>query len=382
MGRTIYHQDLTTYSESSIYDKILAFLQNGEAIPPQELDSEGAFSRSIDSTNIGWRFSGYGNEIQTEDILETSTFGNGAAWGIQWLDENSQGKFPQYYEIRNGLPIPISENEIPSETQLKDLVLPPKTASEYDSYYNPPPAASFSLDTNTDNPYHANNPSFIFNVLPATGTDAVTDFIEEFSSVSCSSTSNAGVDLSDSLLIESFGFGNAVFSKVDPVTREPLGSPGITGSYSDVRVPSEYRKHWHDGTISISGDCYLWTTAAGVSWKVGLNPVLKSTGWPEPEGGRVYTSDLIDGSSISYGWYKFVEQPAIRKLNLSEAKKAQLQSVVEAIHTTDWGPSNPVMKEPTFGDLVEIDSGLLVTAPAGLEIGYVPVAINQFLTPK
>ena len=40
------------------------------------------------------------------------------------------------------------------------------------------------------------------------------------------------------------------------------------------------------------------------------------------------------------------------------------------------------MKEPTFGDLVEIDSGLLVTAPAGLEIGYVPVAINQFLTPK
>jgi len=243
MGRTIYHQDLTTYSESSIYDEILAFLQNGEAILPQELDSKGAFSRSIDSTNFGWSFSGYANDIQIEDILETSTFGNGDAWGIQWLDENSQGKFPQYYEIRNGLPVPISENEVPSETQLKDLVLPPLTANDFDAHYN------------------------------------------------------------------------------------------------------------------------------------------KSEAWPEPEGGRVYTSDLIDGSSISYGWYKFVEQPAIRKLNLSEAKKAQLQSVVEAIHATDWGPSNPVMKEPTFGKLAEIDSALILTPPAGLEVGYVPVALNQFLTP-
>ena len=101
------------------------------------------------------------------------------------------------------------------------------------------------------------------------------------------------------------------------------------------------------------------------------------TGWPEPEGGKTYTATLIDGSIITYGWYRFVDQPAIKKLKLNSDQQAILQSVVEAIHSIDWGVSNPVLSPPTHGSLIEIDNALIVTPPDGMGIGYVPVALTQ-----
>ncbi|GIS95710.1 MAG: hypothetical protein CM1200mP22_29470 [Dehalococcoidia bacterium] len=66
------------------------------------------------------------------------------------------------------------------------------------------------------------------------------------------------------------------------------------------------------------------------------------------------------------------------KLNLSSDKRTRLQSLVETIHTLDWGTSNPVLAPPTFGDLVEIDDALLLTPPDGMNTGYVPIALRQF----
>jgi hypothetical protein len=39
-----------------------------------------------------------------------------------------------------------------------------------------------------------------------------------------------------------------------------------------------------------------------------------------------------------------------------------------------------VLEAPTFGNLAEIDSALILTPPAGMEVGYVPVALSQVLT--
>tara|TARA_B100001769_G_scaffold44879_1_gene31615 strand:- start:350 stop:2155 length:1806 start_codon:yes stop_codon:yes gene_type:complete len=105
-----------------------------------------------------------------------------------------------------------------------------------------------------------------------------------------------------------------------------------------------------------------------------------SNGWPNPENGKTYEAILNDGSSILYGWYKFIDQPSIRKLNLTEEKRRILQSVVEEIHRTNWGTKNPVLQPPTTGDLVFIDDALILTPPKGFEVGYVPITLSQYET--
>ncbi len=105
-----------------------------------------------------------------------------------------------------------------------------------------------------------------------------------------------------------------------------------------------------------------------------------SNGWPEPENGKTYETILNDGSTILYGWYKFIDQPSIQKLNLSEEKRRKLQSVVEEIHRTNWGTKNPVLQPPSTGDLVFIDDALILTPPDGMEVGYVPIALRQYET--
>ena len=104
-------------------------------------------------------------------------------------------------------------------------------------------------------------------------------------------------------------------------------------------------------------------------------------GWPSPEDERIFRADLIDGSSIDYGWYKFIDQPSILKLDLSDKKRDQLQSVVEEIHRTNWGNRNPVLQPPTTGELAFIDDALVLTPPQGMEIGYVPIALRQYANP-
>jgi hypothetical protein len=88
------------------------------------------------------------------------------------------------------------------------------------------------------------------------------------------------------------------------------------------------------------------------------------------------TVTLTDGSTVTYVWIKFVDQPAFAKLNLSEADKQILQSMVENIHST-WKITDEYLAPPTSGSLVTFDPALLVTPPAGLEVGYVPLVISQ-----
>jgi len=87
------------------------------------------------------------------------------------------------------------------------------------------------------------------------------------------------------------------------------------------------------------------------------------------------TADLRDGSQVTYRWYKFVDQPSLQRFEMNAAEKAAIQGAIEKMQR-EWN-NFAMMKEPTAGTLVSFDEGLLVTPPKGLEIGYVPIVVEQ-----
>jgi hypothetical protein len=96
---------------------------------------------------------------------------------------------------------------------------------------------------------------------------------------------------------------------------------------------------------------------------------------PGPKSGP-FTVKLADGSLVTYSWYRFVDQPSFQQYAWSEAKKAQLQALVENIHA-NWPIDRCYMAPPSHGSLVKLDPALLVTPPKGLEVGYVPIVTRQ-----
>ena len=87
------------------------------------------------------------------------------------------------------------------------------------------------------------------------------------------------------------------------------------------------------------------------------------------------TANLNDGSKVIYRWYKFVDQPALQRFDMNQSEKNGIQSAIEKMQK-EWAHF-PMMTYPTSGSLVSFDSGLLVTPPKGMEIGYVPIVVKQ-----
>jgi hypothetical protein len=99
--------------------------------------------------------------------------------------------------------------------------------------------------------------------------------------------------------------------------------------------------------------------------------------WTHPGPARgPCTARLVDGSEVTYWWYRFVDQPSFAQYGWSEARKSQLQALVEKLHA-NWPSDRDYMPPPTRGTLVALDPGLLVTPPDGLEVGYVPIVTHQ-----
>ncbi len=96
---------------------------------------------------------------------------------------------------------------------------------------------------------------------------------------------------------------------------------------------------------------------------------------PGPKLGPV-TAKLVDGSVVTYAWYRFVDQPSFQQYAWSEEKKAKLQAFVEKLHA-NWPTDRDYMAPPSHGKLATLDPALLVTPPAGLEVGYVPIVTRQ-----
>jgi hypothetical protein len=74
-----------------------------------------------------------------------------------------------------------------------------------------------------------------------------------------------------------------------------------------------------------------------------------------------------------------VDQPALQRFELNELEKSNLQIAVTKMQK-DWAQT-AMMADPSKGALVSFDSGLLASPPPGLEFGYVPIVVQQFMAP-
>ncbi|CAB4593954.1 unannotated protein [freshwater metagenome] len=108
--------------------------------------------------------------------------------------------------------------------------------------------------------------------------------------------------------------------------------------------------------------------------------VYKYPSWwdASPAASEDLTTQLNDGTTVVYRWYKFVDQPALQRFELNDSEKGNLQTAVIKMQK-DWAKS-PMMAEPSKGSLVSFDSGLLTSPPKGFEFGYVPIVIKQFMS--
>ncbi|MFZ9914068.1 MAG: sialate O-acetylesterase [Phycisphaerales bacterium] len=96
---------------------------------------------------------------------------------------------------------------------------------------------------------------------------------------------------------------------------------------------------------------------------------------PGPVAGPFETT-LGDGSTVTYYWYRFADQPAMVMAGLSDAERDEAQRRVELMHRA-WTKEREYLAPPTTGSLASLDPALLVTPPKGLEIGHVPIAVKQ-----
>lgn len=100
---------------------------------------------------------------------------------------------------------------------------------------------------------------------------------------------------------------------------------------------------------------------------------------PGPTAGP-FTADLGDGTTVTYYWYRFIDQPAVIHANLPEPMRAAMQARVELIHS-NWSHTDEYLASPSVGNLATLDPKVIIDPPAGLEIGYVPIVTRQQQTP-
>jgi hypothetical protein len=96
---------------------------------------------------------------------------------------------------------------------------------------------------------------------------------------------------------------------------------------------------------------------------------------PGPVAGP-FKAKLGDGSTVTYYWYRFADQPALLNADLTAAEREDLQKRVEKLHR-HWTREREYLAPPTTGKLADIDPAQIVTPPRGFEAGYVPIATRQ-----
>jgi hypothetical protein len=144
----------------------------------------------------------------------------------------------------------------------------------------------------------------------------------------------------------------------------------------------QYFKHVEDERVAVSAkDIPEETKLLTAEFKLADRgqPYTSPTGgaWSNPgPASKPYKVNLADGSTVTYCWYRFVDQPSFQQYNWSEQKKAKLQSLVEKIHV-NWPVDRDYMEPPGSGTLAKLDPALLVSPPEGMEVGYVPIVTRQ-----
>jgi len=108
-----------------------------------------------------------------------------------------------------------------------------------------------------------------------------------------------------------------------------------------------------------------------------FTPEEKESSWkkPGPVAGP-FKIKLGDGSTITYYWYRFADQPALLNADLTSDEREEMQKRVEKLQRL-WTKDREYLPPPTVGKLAAIDPALIVIPPAGLEVGYVPIVTRQ-----
>jgi hypothetical protein len=107
--------------------------------------------------------------------------------------------------------------------------------------------------------------------------------------------------------------------------------------------------------------------------------------------GDVQQVTLEDGAIVEYRWYRWRDQPAMRSMArefpevYTESYLSELQSRVEKMHTAGWftpGTSQSFLRRPRDTSLTEVERVLVMTPPAGKEVGWVPISLGQHYPPS
>lgn len=133
---------------------------------------------------------------------------------------------------------------------------------------------------------------------------------------------------------------------------------------SAADVPAETHLTAQNFASAGIGEAYTSPTQSGSAWNS-----------PGPKAGP-FKATLSDGSIVTYSWYKFVDQPSLQSLKLSDAEKEKIQKRVEMIHK-NWTSNKTYMAPPSQGKLATLDNAIIVNPPKGLEVGYVPIVTRQ-----
>lgn len=103
---------------------------------------------------------------------------------------------------------------------------------------------------------------------------------------------------------------------------------------------------------------------------------------PGPSDSSLYCVQTLKGGKsstwVGFKWYRFVDQPGLQQAHLTDSEKSFMQQRIETMHkmvsrTSRWIKAKSVLHE----GLATIDSAALVTPPAGMEYGHVPIAVYE-----
>jgi hypothetical protein len=111
--------------------------------------------------------------------------------------------------------------------------------------------------------------------------------------------------------------------------------------------------------------------------KTYVTPEEEESCWktPGPVAGP-FKAKLGDGSTVTYYWYRFADQPALLNADMSKEEREEMQRRVEKLHR-HWTKEREYLPPTMIGKLADIDPALLVTPPVGMEVGYVPIVTRQ-----
>lgn len=133
-------------------------------------------------------------------------------------------------------------------------------------------------------------------------------------------------------------------------------------------VPAETRLH--EVSFSPTGEraskTYITPEDEESSWKT-----------PGPATGP-FKAKLGDGSTVTYYWYRFADQPALLNADMTKEEREEMQRRVEMLHR-HWTKDREYLPPTMIGKLADVDPALIVTPPAGMEVGYVPIVTRQGL---